>query len=194
MSDQRRFRARLAAGLGALALLTTACGARDAATPPVEQPTTATTTVTAPAADGSSTTAAPAVPEKLAFTAKTVGGGSFDGASLAGKPAVLWFWAPWCPKCQREAAGIAAAAKGADGKVTFVGVAAQDTEDAMAEFIDKRGVGGFEHIADTPAEIWQRFGVAAQPAYAFISSSGEVEVVTEQLDEQELAAKVDALA
>jgi hypothetical protein len=23
-----------------------------------------------------------------------VGGGSIDGASLAGRPAVLWFWAP----------------------------------------------------------------------------------------------------
>ncbi|MGX7827063.1 redoxin domain-containing protein [Actinokineospora sp. 24-640] len=191
MSDQRRFRARLAAGLGALALLTTACGAQDAATPPAPPAAPPTTglpaTSTAPAAP-------PAVPEKLAFTAKTVGGGAFDGASLAGKPAVLWFWTPWCPKCQREASGIAAASERSGGEVTFVGVAAQDTEDAMAEFIDKRGVGGFEHIADAPAAIWQRFGVAAQPAYAFISSSGEVEVVTEQLDEQELTAKVDALA
>jgi thiol-disulfide isomerase/thioredoxin len=33
----------------------------------------------------------------LRFDAKTVDGKDFSGQSLAGKPAVLWFWAPWCP-------------------------------------------------------------------------------------------------
>ncbi|MFC7613649.1 redoxin domain-containing protein [Actinokineospora soli] len=138
-------------------------------------------------------TAAAQVPEKLAFTAQTVSGGQFEGKSLLGKPAVLWFWAPWCPKCQREAAGIASAAQ-RNGGVTFLGVAANDTVEAMRGFIDERGVGGFEHLADTDAEIWRHFGVAAQPAYAFVSSKGEVEVVTQQLAEDELAAKVAALS
>jgi hypothetical protein len=35
-----------------------------------------------------------AVPESLAFTAPRVGGGTIDMADFAGKPVLLWFWAP----------------------------------------------------------------------------------------------------
>ena len=51
------------------------------------------------------------VPELLRFNAKTVDGKDFSGASLAGKPALLWFWAPWCSNCQAEAPTMAEAAK-----------------------------------------------------------------------------------
>ena len=47
---------------------------------------------TTPAAD--TTEPAAVVPEVLAFTAPLVGGGTFDGATTAGKPTVFWFWAP----------------------------------------------------------------------------------------------------
>jgi hypothetical protein len=40
------------------------------------------------------TEAAVVVPEALRFTAPLVGGGTFDGAAVAGKPTVFWFWAP----------------------------------------------------------------------------------------------------
>lgn len=48
---------------------------------------------TTPAAD-TTEPAAVVVPEVLAFTAPLVGGGTFDGATAAGKPTVFWFWAP----------------------------------------------------------------------------------------------------
>lgn len=63
--------------------------------------------------------------QQLQFTAKTVENESFSGQSLAGKRAVLWFWTPWCPTCQREAPDVAKVAQ-ANPAVTFVGVAAQD--------------------------------------------------------------------
>ena len=31
--------------------------------------------------------------DRLQFTGTTLSGAAFDGASLQGKPAVLWFWA-----------------------------------------------------------------------------------------------------
>ena len=34
------------------------------------------------------------VPDILSFTAPLVGGGEIDARTLAGKPTVLWFWAP----------------------------------------------------------------------------------------------------
>ena len=35
-----------------------------------------------------------AVPESLAFSALQVGGGAINMADYAGKPVLLWFWAP----------------------------------------------------------------------------------------------------
>lgn len=131
--------------------------------------------------------------EQLQFTAKTVDGKEFSGQSLAGKPAVLWFWAPWCPTCQREAPTVAKAA-GAHTGVTFVGVAAQDEVSAMREFVSKYEVGSFAHLADTDASVWKRFGVTAQPAFAFIGADGSVEVVKGTVSEQDLAERIGKLA
>ncbi|MGH3860668.1 redoxin domain-containing protein [Actinokineospora sp.] len=174
-------------------LLLAGCGSSPAPAGQSEPGTTAPTTTSA-AAEASSPAAAAAVPEKLQFTAMTVDGKDFRGDSLAGKPAVLWFWAPWCPKCQREAAGLAEVAKQHEGKVTFVGVAAQDRLEAMREFVEKRGVAGFTHLADTEAALWKRFGVTYQPAYAFISADGTIETETKQLSKDALAARVAGLA
>ncbi|MBB4909301.1 redoxin domain-containing protein [Actinophytocola algeriensis] len=176
------------------------CGAgqQDAGggTPTPAPPATTTTTTTTTSADDApvSDPATPTpVPEQLRFTAKTVDGEDFSGESLAGKPAVLWFWAPWCPNCQAEAPAIADAARSA-GDVAFVGVAAQDEVAAMRDFVQRYDLGSFPHIADTDAAVWQRFDVTYQPAYAFIGSDGTVETVTSQLEPEELAARVGALS
>ncbi|WP_116048416.1 redoxin domain-containing protein [Amycolatopsis palatopharyngis] len=131
------------------------------------------------------------VPEELDFTATTLDGAAFSGASLAGKPAVLWFWAPWCPSCRAEAPAVAKAADA--NSVTFVGVAAQDSPEAMRDFVDQYGVGNFRHLEDENADIWRRFGITYQPAYAFVSADGTVEVVKERLSEEELNSRVEQL-
>lgn len=160
--------------------------------PTSTQPPTSQTSSSQVADDAATGAPAPVVPEQLRFTADTVDGKQFSGESLAGKPAVLWFWAPWCPKCQGEAPTIAEAA-GSAGGVQFVGVAAQDEVSAMKDFVDRFNLGSFPHIADTDAAVWQRFGVTYQPAYAFIGSDGSVAMETDQLDKDELLARVGAL-
>jgi hypothetical protein len=67
-------------------------------TPAPQSPSTAapgTTTIDTAVAttDGVGEPAA-VVPASLQFTAPLVGGGTFDGASVAGAPVVFWFWAP----------------------------------------------------------------------------------------------------
>ncbi|MDN5858683.1 MAG: protein disulfide oxidoreductase [Pseudonocardia sp.] len=140
---------------------------------------------------GCGSPAAPAA-DPLAFTERTVDGATFSGQSLAGGPAVLWFWAPWCTVCQGEAPTVAKVANaGAD--VPFVGVAAQDEVPAMREFVAKYGLGSFPHLADLDASVWARFGVITQPAFAFIGADGSVDMVMGVLSEEELAARVEAL-
>jgi len=178
------------------ALVLAGCGAEQPDTGGAPTSTRTETSSSRPADDAATGTSAPApaptVPEQLRFTASTVDGKEFSGESLAGKPALLWFWAPWCPKCQAEAPTIAEAARAA-GAVTIVGVAAQDEVPAMKDFVDRFDLGSFPHIADTDAAVWQRFGVTYQPAYAFVSSDGTVEMETSQLDKDELLARIGAL-
>lgn len=185
-----------------MVLLLTGCGGTEQGTPGAKQPPPAEPTSTQPADDAATGTSAPArpprkpakpaVPEKLRFTATTVDGKKFSGSSLAGKPALLWFWAPWCSNCQAEAPTIAEAAK-SSSNVQFVGVAAQDQVPAMQGFVDRFGLGSFPHLADTDAAVWKRFGVTYQPAYAFVSSNGDIEVETDILERQELLDRVGAL-
>ncbi|HEX2133578.1 MAG TPA: redoxin family protein [Actinophytocola sp.] len=185
-----------------LSLVLAGCGASSdetAAGPTSEPPASTAGTTAEPmssaasAPDGISEPPLPAedVPELLRFEAKTIDGELFEGETLYGSPAVLWFWAPWCPTCQAEAPTIAEVAK-TDG-VRFVGVAAQDQVPAMRDFVDRFGLGSFPHLADTSATIWQRFGVSYQPAYAFVRADGSVEVETELLDPDELRARVRSL-
>jgi thiol-disulfide isomerase/thioredoxin len=157
------------------------------------EPTPTTSTAATQAPDGISEPPVPTgeVPERLRFEAKTIDGEVFDGKSLLGAPAMLWFWAPWCPTCQAEAPTIAEVSK-IEG-VRFVGVAAQDEVPAMREFVDRFSLDTFPHLADTDAAIWKRFGIDYQPAYAFVSSDGTVEVEKELLEAQELRDRVRAL-
>ncbi len=131
--------------------------------------------------------------KQLQFTAKTLDGQSFSGDSLKGKPAVLWFWAPWCPVCQREAPLVARVAA-ENPTVTFVGVGARDRLPALQAFAAKYAVNKFTELADTDAAVWAKFGVTHQPAYAFVRPDGSVEVVRGSLSESELTARVRALA
>lgn len=183
---------RVVAAVITVTLLAAGCGAQPGAAPTTTSPTTTTTTASSPA--GAPSQPSPPVAEQLRFTAKTVDGADFSGASLAGKPAVLWFWAPWCPKCQREAPGLSAAAKELGSSVTFVGVAALDEVPAMRQFVQRFDLKSFQHIADTDSAVWKRFGVTAQPAYAFIDAAGGVDVVTSQLSEQDLRERLSGLA
>lgn len=129
---------------------------------------------------------------QLDFTAQTLDGREFSGASLKGRPAVLWFWAPWCPTCQKDAPLVARVAA-ANPQVTFVGVGARDQPAALQGFAAKYGVDAFTELADTDATVWARFGVTRQPAYAFVSPDRQVEVVRGSLSETDLNHRVQAL-
>lgn len=133
------------------------------------------------------------VPKLLQFTAKTLDDKDFAGASLAGKPAVIWFWAPWCPRCMGEAPHLGALAHDNAGKVTFIGVGAQDGVPAMKKFVTENKVDGFTHLADIKADVWTHFGITEQPAYAFVRPNGFIEVVKQQLTEEALNEHVQQL-
>src|ERR1700752_455372 len=73
---------------------------------------------------------------RLQFTGTTITGAPFNGAGLQGKPAVLWFWAPFCPFCNAEAPGVSQVAAANPG-VTFVGIAGHSDVGAEQAFVSK---------------------------------------------------------
>ncbi len=132
--------------------------------------------------------------DRLNFTATTLSGAPFDGASLQGKPAVLWFWTPWCPFCNAEAPSVSQVAA-ANPDVTFVGVAARSDVAQMQGFVDKYRL-NFTNVNDTNGSIWARYGVPWQPAYVFYRADGTSTFVnnpTSAMSQQDLANRVAAL-
>ncbi|KOV73196.1 hypothetical protein ADL00_04755 [Streptomyces sp. AS58] len=172
-----RARTVLPATVAAALLALTGCGANgsdDADDAGAVFPSTASSPAQPPAgSDGSGTGADGAkVPAELDFTATTVDGKPFDAKTLAGKPTVLWFWAPWCPKCKAQAAETAKVAAAQQGKVNVVGVAGLDTNAAMKDFVSDTATGAFPHLSDEKGEVWKRFKVTEQSRYVILDNNG----------------------
>ncbi len=177
-----------------------------AACAPAQQDAAATTASEAPAAtEVTAATAATAdedaaprqtlPPEVLDFTAATVDGGTLEGSDLAGADLALWFWAPWCGVCNREAPDVAEVAAEMGDQVRIVGVAGRDLTGPMRDFVAEHGLEGLTHIDDGGGEIWDRFGVVGQPTWIFVDGeTGAVEGRLGLLGADDLRAALTDLA
>ena len=133
-----------------------------------------------------------AVPDTLAFSAPSVGGGRFDAATLAGKPPVSCFYAAWGPRCRANADTVKTAQAAHTSKVNFVGAAGLGS-DAMQRFVADHGLGAFPHLADDDGVVWRRFGVTEQEYFVLLDSAGRT-VYKGPLSENELRQHVSSLA
>lgn len=66
--------------------------------------------------------------------------------------------------------------------VNFVGVAWTGDDDSFQGFIDKYGL-TFPQISDDPGEIYARFDMAFQPAFAIVKTDGSIESVAGAVDD-----------
>ena len=78
-------------------------------------------------------------------------------------------------------------------------IAAFDLDSGNQEFLNslnanKSQVNDFTELADTGGTVWAKFGVTRQPAFAFISSDGSIDVVQSGLSEPDLTRRVMALS
>lgn len=126
----------------------------------------------------------------LGFTAETVGGTAYSGQQLAGKPAVLWFWSPWCPTCRAQADRVQTISAEYAGKVNVVGVGGLSTAADIRDYA--REVDGPTHLIDPDGAVWRHFGVTAQSTYVVLDADGAV-VSEGYLDDDALSAQVAEL-
>ncbi|WP_231750664.1 redoxin domain-containing protein [Mycobacterium sp. NAZ190054] len=135
--------------------------------------------------------------QRLRFYGTELSGALFDGRSLIGKPAVLWFWtpAPYCSTC-RDEAPIVSRVAAANPDVRFVGVAGRWDAASMRRFVDDHHL-GFTNLTDANGQIWQAFFVPWPSAWAFLRPDGTGDLVNNPalpMSERELTNRVTALA
>lgn len=128
----------------------------------------------------------------LAFSGTTLDGAAFNAGTLEGKPAILWFWAPWCATCASEAQSIADLADDYRGRLGILGIAGMGDNKAMHQFVADLDVGKVPNLDDQAGRLWQRFGITQQSTYVFVDRSGKV-VRTGYLDDLQLTDEVKTL-
>ena len=129
------------------------------------------------------------VPESLDFTGTTVSGASFEGAALAGRPTLLWFWAPWCPTCRGQIPQVERLAADHEGELNVVGIGSLDSAESIAGFADD--VDGITHLEDAEGELWKRFGVTEQSSFVLLDADGSVAFEAGYGGSEELDARVE---
>jgi len=179
---------KLSLSLAAAALALAACGG-ETDSPVVSAPSAAPSTV---ASTPARTSPVGQVPALLKFKGTKLDGTAFDGASLAGKPVVFWFWAPWCPKCQAEGPAVAKAAQKYGDKVVLVGVAGLDkSKSAMDKFVARTGTGGIVQLDDRTGALYKHFKVTSQSSYLILNPEGGTHKAVGPLDVGELSSLID---
>ena len=189
------------AGVAAGALLLTGCssGSDDSSATAAAAEVVESTPLVEPTDAAESETEAPIEPAVVAnplpvFSSTTLDGQAVTQADFEGKPTIMWFWAPWCSVCRGEAPTLAKVADQLDGNVDVVGVAALGSVDEMKTFVSDTGIENFSQLADPDAQVWGVFGVASQPAFAFISADGSIEVVQGSIDEDAILERAATLS
>ena len=127
-----------------------------------------------------------------AVQGKTLDGGTFDLASLKGKPVVLNFWASWCHPCRKELPAIAAWAK-AHPEIRVVGVDYED-DVADARAFAQQHDATWPMVVDADGAIGEAYKVPGLPATFLIDAQGRiVDRVLGEVTEASLDAHAKAL-
>ena len=125
------------------------------------------------------------------FTLALLDGKTFHLGDHKGKPVMINFFASWCLPCREEMPVIEKIVREYQPKgVVFLGIAVDDTDAKMKDFVAKYGV-TFPVGLDKTAAIQKSFGLYGIPTTYFIDKQGVINYfhsgsVTEELLQHEL--------
>jgi thiol-disulfide isomerase/thioredoxin len=110
---------------------------------------------------------APALPTQVLV------GPRVDIAGLRGRPAIVHFWASWCPPCVKEAPQLARLAGELRGRATLVGVDWSDSRSAAASFVRKHHW-TFTVLIDSSGEVGNAYGITGLPTTFLLGRQGRI--------------------
>ena len=109
------------------------------------------------------------------FAGTTLEGDHFSSADLAGKPAIINFWASYCiPSCVEEHPVLLDLAARHGGDVQMVGVLVNDTPDGARGFLARYGQVSWPNVLNADGRITIDFGVTGPPETFFVDEAGIV--------------------
>jgi cytochrome oxidase Cu insertion factor (SCO1/SenC/PrrC family) len=127
-----------------------------------------------------------------AFTLSGTDGRQVTLASLAGKPAVINFWASYCPPCKAEMP-LLQRLVGQHSGVRLVLVDEGDSSQAARSFLDSVGLNQAA-LLDSDLAVGHEYGAIALPTTVFVRADGTIAARhIGQLDEGVLAAQLTTL-
>ena len=107
-----------------------------------------------------------------AFTIKRLDqDGQISLADYAGQPVVLNFWATWCGPCKMEQPVLDWAAQNYKGKVAFIGIVFEDTEENTRRFLAQTGA-AYPQVYDPKSTVAVDYAVSGVPETYFINRQG----------------------
>ena len=181
----------MAAIAASVAVVAAGCGsdASPGSAPTVSSAPAETAPSASPVAPGGPADASQAtIPAVLKFNAETANGQAFDGSTLAGKPVVLWFWAPWCAVCRSQVPEIEKLVADYGDDLKVVGVGSLDSGSAIRGFA--QDVPGPLQLSDPQGELWKRFKIVEQSSFVVLDASGTEVLRTGYNDDDALADAV----
>ena len=109
------------------------------------------------------------------FQLPRLGGGPVVSSGAdGGTPLVVNFFASWCPNCVDELKNFAAASAGAQGRVDFVGVDSNDTDQSAARKLLAQSGVHYPVGLDSTANTAVAYSVVALPTTVFIDRHGRI--------------------
>ena len=109
-----------------------------------------------------------------AIDATTLSGEHFSLEQFRGKPAVVHFWASWCPVCELEQGMIDSTAD----ELAMITVAMQSgSAREVTSYLGEQGV-DYAVVNDEHGRLARQYGVKAVPASFILDSEGRVRFAT----------------
>jgi cytochrome c biogenesis protein CcmG/thiol:disulfide interchange protein DsbE len=110
-----------------------------------------------------------------AFAGTTLDGSQFSSTDLAGKPAIVNFWASYCiPSCVDEHPVLLDLAARHVPELQMVGVLVNDTPDGARGFLARYGEVSWPNLLNADGSISIDYGVTGPPETFFVDARGIV--------------------
>jgi thiol-disulfide isomerase/thioredoxin len=113
----------------------------------------------------------PPNPPLPALALQRLGGGTFELASLKGRPVVLNLWATWCPPCRREMPALAAA-QAAHPEAVFLFVNVGEDSATVRRYLAQAGLAPKNVMLDPLLGAARALGVGGYPTTLFYDRRG----------------------
>ena len=109
----------------------------------------------------------------------TLDGSSFAMADLTGKPAILYFWATWCPQCRVQREVLNTLSREWGNRLRIVALTVDDDVPSAKRYLEAHA--SLSHELRASPELLRLFGVEGLPTLVVIDANGRIQSVSSGL-------------